>query len=155
MSSSGRNDLSEARLAGGLTYIREARSIGDFAKVFVYSIGGIVLSIGAGIIAFGESTVNVLVTILDAFGVGGADWIQAFTSAPANFIATSFNVGSLSFQNSAFAQLGPFLPWIAVLVSLGVVWAVTTYLDRQNSDVPGLGIDIPFIGNDSDGEEDS
>jgi len=142
------------RLQRSLEYVQQSERLGSFGRTTVQTLGGIVLAIGTAFIAFGESITNFVVGIFDAFGTGSADWIAAFTSAPANYIAESFNAGTDSFTNSAFAELGPFLPWIAVLVSLGVVFAVSIYLDQRNSDVPGTGLNLPFIGNDSDGEED-
>jgi hypothetical protein len=142
------------RLSQSLEYISVSERLGRFDQTVVQTIGGIFVAIGAAIIAFADSVAQFFVGIFDAFGAGSADWIGAFTSAPANYITSAFESGADSFTNSAFAQLGPFLPIIAVLVSLLVVFAVSYYLDQRNSDVPGTGLNIPFIGNDSDGEED-
>ena len=150
MSASG----DDPRLSRSLSYIQESERLGRFDQTVVQTIGGIFLGLGTMFIAVGESITQFFVGIFDAFGVGSADWIRAFTSAPAQYIVAAFQSGAESFSNSAFAQLGPFLPWVSVGVSLGVVFAVSVYLDRRNSDVPGTGLDIPFIGNDSDGEED-
>ncbi|QCJ47244.1 hypothetical protein [Haloprofundus sp. MHR1] len=150
MSSSG----DEPRLSSSLTYIRESDRLGGFDDSVVGSAGGLVLAVFGGIIAVSEAAFNLVASLFDAFTEGGTAFISAFTTDPANYISQSFVVGGNSFATSAFAELGPFLPWVAAVVATGVVFIVTEYLDRRNSDVPGLGINIPFVDNDSDGEEE-
>lgn len=145
MSSSG-----GSRLDSGLDWIEQSRRLGSFGKTVVTAAGGFVAFIFGGAIAIGDAGVGLIVGLIDAFGMGGQAWIRAFLTDPAGFISASWQQGGVSLRESAFAELGPFLPWIAVVVALGAVWMVTEYLDRQNSDVPGLGIDLPFIGNDED-----
>jgi hypothetical protein len=141
-----------SRLTSGLRWIDKSESLGSLGKTIATAFGGLVAFFFGGIIAIGDAGIGLLIRLLDAFGMGGEAWIVAFVESPANFLASSFSAGSAAFSREGWQALGPFLPWIAVLVALGVVWMVTTYLDRQDSDVPGLGLDLPFIGNDDEGE---
>jgi hypothetical protein len=142
----------EPRLDTAMTYIDEARTFDSFGGAVVATISSFVIFLGTALIAFGEATVNTIVGFLDAFGLGGREWILAFTADPAGFIGGSFVQAELSLSTGAWSELGPFLPWIATIVALGVVFMVTWYLDRRDSDVPGTGLDVPFIGNDEDGD---
>jgi hypothetical protein len=142
----------EPRLEQANTYLDEARTFDTFGDAVITTISGFAIFIGSSLIAFGEATVNVVVSWLDAFGVGGTQWIYALTRDPAGFIGGSFASAELSITSGVWAQLGPFLPWIATAVALGVVGMITWYLDRRDSDVPGTGVDLPFIGNDEDGD---
>lgn len=139
-----------AQLDDGLDYVEESEQLGTFAETVMQVMGAIALTFGAIITAIGDAAGGVVVRLLTAFGVGGESWIYAFTRAPAQYIQESFNIGAQGFSETAFSQLGPFLPWIATIVSIGVVAMVTWYLDRRNSDVPGLGLNLPVIGNDED-----
>jgi hypothetical protein len=141
-----------SRLTSGLAWIDESESLGGLGKTITTAFGGLIAFIFGGLIAIGDAGVGLLIRLLDAFGVGGEAWIVAFVESPADFISASFSQGAAAFSQEGWQALGPFLPWIAVIVGLGVVWMVTSYLDRQDSDVPGLGLDLPFIGNDSESE---
>ncbi|MFW5905302.1 MAG: hypothetical protein ACOCUO_00465 [archaeon] len=135
----------------GGEYIGEASELG-FDRSIVSGIGGIVLAITGGIVIVFEAGFGLIRDLFGAFGSGGVAWIQAFTSDPAGYISESFTVGADAFSTSAFAELGPFLPWVATIVALGVVAMVTFYLGEENEDVPGLGIDLPFIENEEEDE---
>lgn len=137
-----------------MSYISTSERLGGFGNTAVQTFGGIFVAIGAMFIGFGESVTAFITGIFDGFGDGSVAWIRAFTEAPANYIGAAFDAGASSFSGTVWSQLGPFLPWVGVGVSLGVVFAVSIYLDQRNSDVPGTGLNLPFIGNDSDGEED-
>jgi len=143
---------SEPRLDSARTYFDEAQEYENFGRAFITVLSGILLAIGSGLVAFQEATVNFFVSIIDAFTGGGVAWIQAFTTDPAGFISASFNSAAEQLQTSPWNELGPFLPWIAAIVAIGVVFIITWYLDRRDSDVPGTGVDIPVIGNDEDGD---
>ena len=143
---------SEARLSSARTYFEEAQEYESFGRAFVTILSGIILAIGSALVAFTEATVAFITRLVDAFGLGGVAWIEAFTNAPASFIASSFTSAAASLRSGAWSELGPFLPWVAAIVAIGVVGIVTWYLDRRDSDVPGLGLDIPIIGNDEDGD---
>lgn len=80
--------------------------------------------------------------------------VFVFTLDPAGFVSASFERANRALAIDPWAALGPFVACIAVLVELGVVWLVTTYLDRQDSGVPGTGLDLFGVGNDADGQED-
>ena len=148
MSSSG----SGPRLSSARSYITYGASFDSFGKAFIAVLSGILVMVGTGIIAFQEATVNMFVMFLDAFGIGGADWIRALTSAPAKFVGGSFIGAADAMQNGVWQQLGPFLPWVAAIVAIGVVMLLTWYADRRDSDVIGTGIDLPFVGLDEDGD---
>lgn len=141
-----------SRLTSGLAWIRESEDLGSLGKTIATAFGGLVAFFFGGIIAIGDAGVGLIIRLLDAFGMGGEAWIVAFVQSPADYIAGAFSSGAASFSREGWQALGPFLPWIAVIVSLGVVWMVTSYLDRQDSDVPGLGLDLPYIGNESERE---
>ncbi|WP_332898744.1 MULTISPECIES: hypothetical protein [unclassified Haladaptatus] len=145
----------DPRLNKALSYFTTADDRWEtFGEAFVGILGGLMLAVGAGFAAGIDAVTGFFTGLIDAFGLGGVTWINAITTAPAGFIGQAFDSAARSIDTGAFAELGPFLPWIATLVSIGVVSIVAWYLDRRDSDVPGLGIDLPFIGNDSDGEED-
>lgn len=99
-----------------------------------------------------EALVEVFVGLLDAFGIGGRAWILVSTQDTANFLSAALQQGAAGFSNTAFAELGPFLPWVGTIVAIGTVGIITWYLDRRDSDVVGLGVDLPLIGNDDDGD---
>lgn len=141
-----------SRLGAGLAWIEESRSLGSFAKTVTTSLGALVAFGLGSIIAMGDAAVGVVTRLFDAFGVGGEAWIYAMLVDPAGFISESWNQAGASLSNSAFAELGPFLPIIAAISALGFLYIITGYLDRRDSDVPGLGIDLPIIGNDEEGE---
>ena len=141
------------RLQRARNYIDYAEeNFQNFGQVFLAVIGGFISFLGAGLIAFGEAAVSLYTSIIDAFAQGGADFIAAFTSAPANFIGSSFNSAAARLQQPPWNELGPFLPLLAAIIGIGVVAIVTWYLDRRDSDVPGTGIDLPVVGNDEDGD---
>jgi hypothetical protein len=140
------------RLESAKTWIEYGDTFKNFGQAFLATLSGLVGFAGASIIALGESAVAFWVGIVDAFAAGGTAFIGAFTSAPANFLASSFNTAARMLRTGPWAELGPFLPWLAAIVAIGVVFIVTWYLDRRDSDVPGTGIDIPVIGNDEDGD---
>jgi hypothetical protein len=142
----------EPRLDQAMTYLDEARTFESFGEAVITMLSSIVIFVGASLMAAGEATVNVFVSWLDAFGVGGTAWIYAFTRDPAGYIGASFEAGEMSMLEGIWSQLGPFLPWVATIVAVGVVFIITWYLDRRDSDVPGAGVDLPFIGNDEDGD---
>mgnify|MGYP000654589738 CR=1 FL=1 len=144
---------SSVRLDSAKTYISYAdEEFPNFGQAFLAIIGGIMTAIGTSIIALGEAAVSFYTSIIDAFAQGGAAFIGAFTSAPADFIGSSFTSAARQLETSPWNELGPFLPLLAALIGIGVVAIVTWYLDRRDSDVPGTGIDIPVIGNDEDGD---
>lgn len=136
------------RLERAMSYMSASREYGTLGQTIMTVVGGLFVAAGAMIAAMGSATANLVVTILDAFGIGGREWIFAFTRAPANFIADSFGAAAASMMSGAWSQLGPFLPIVAAATAVGVVWIVSWYLDQRDSDVPGLGIDLPVIGND-------
>ncbi|AXG06572.1 hypothetical protein DU500_09110 [Haloplanus rubicundus] len=140
------------RLDSAKTWIEYGDSFRNFGQAFLAVGSGITAFVGGSIIALGETAVNFYATIIDAFAQGGGDFIAAFTSAPANFIGSSFNSAAAELQSAPWNELGPFLPLLAAIIGIGVVAVVTWYLDRRDSDVPGTGIDIPIIGNDEDGD---
>jgi hypothetical protein len=142
----------EPRLDRAMTYLDEAKTFDTFGGAVITTLSSFVIFVGASLMAFGEASVNVFVSWLDAFGIGGTAWIFAFTRDPAGYIGASFEAGAASMLSGVWAQLGPFLPWVATIVSVGVVFIITWYLDRRDSDVPGAGVDLPFIGNDEDGD---
>lgn len=139
-----------SRLESGLDWIETSKQLGSFGKTVVTALGGLVAFMFGAVIAIGDAGVGVIVGLLDAFGLGGQDMIGAFLSSPAQFLSDSWASAGDAVQTGAWAEIGPFLPWIAAIVVIGFLWMITSYLDRQDSDVPGLGIDLPFIGNDSE-----
>jgi hypothetical protein len=141
-----------SRLSSGIAWIEKSEQLGSLGKTIAQAFGGLIAFIFGGAIAIGDSGIGLIVGLIDAFGVGGEAWIRAFVESPADFLASGFQQGAAALGNEGWQALGPFLPWITVTVALGVVWAVTTYLDRQDSDVPGLGLDLPFIGNEAEEE---
>lgn len=141
-----------SRLGSGIEWIETSKNLGSFAATVTTAAGGMVAFIFGAAIAIGDAGVGLVVTILDAFGVGGVAMVEAFLTDPAGFISRSWVQAGDSLANSAFASLGPFVPWIAAIVVLGFLYGVTEYLDRRDSDVPGLGMDLPFVGNDEEGE---
>ncbi|ELZ84932.1 hypothetical protein C454_02850 [Haloferax gibbonsii ATCC 33959] len=151
-SSSGSGGSSGPRLDGARSYIDFADRFDNFGQAFIATVSGIAVFAGSAVIALGESVVNLPVTLLDAFGIGGEAWVFALTRDPAEFVSASFQSAGDSLLTGPFAELGPFLPWIAAIVAIGVVMILTWYLDRRDSDVPGLGVDLPVIGNDEDGD---
>lgn len=140
------------RLESAKTWIEYGDSFKNFGQAFLAVVSGLIAFLGGGVIAFGEAAVSLYTGIIDAFAQGSADIIAAFTSAPGNFIAASFNSAAEAMMSGPWQELGPFLPWLAALVGIGVIYIITWYLDRRDSDVPGTGIDMPFIGNDEDGD---
>jgi hypothetical protein len=146
--------MSVSGSGSGGGFISRASEMGTVGQIFVAAFGGIILSGATGLIRIQQGVVDFFGTITGTFATGAADWIQAFTSDPANFLGGSFEFAIQALTSGPWANLGPFAPWVAVIVSLGVVFAITEYLDRRDSDVPGTGLDLPWIGNDADGEED-
>lgn len=140
------------RLSGARSYIGFADRFDNFGQAFIATVSGIFIFPGSAVIALGEAVVNLPVMLLDAFGIGGQAWIFAMTRDPAGFVSASFQSAAASMQSGPFAELGPFLPWLAAVVAIGVVFIITWYLDRRDSDVPALGLDLPVIGNDEDGD---
>lgn len=136
-----------------LQYSTTAQKLGDtFSARFMVLLSGFIAFVFGAIMTPIEVGVEVLVGLLDAFGIGGRAWILTFTRDTADFLGASLTQGAAGFSNTAFSELGPFLPWVGAIVSIGTVMIVTWYLDRRDSDVVGLGIDIPGIGNDEDGD---
>lgn len=142
----------DSSLEAGLTWIDKSKELGSLAATVTTAIGGFIAFMFGGAIAIGDAGVNLITGIIGAFSEGGADMVRAFLSSPAEFLMASWDTASASLSTGGWAALGPFLPWIAGISVIGFVWIITTYLDRQDSDVPGLGIDLPFIGNDSESE---
>lgn len=142
------------RLDRALNYFDKSERYGNFAKTFMTVVGGMFVFAGAVVASIGSAFTRLITRIVDAFGIGGEAWIFAFTRDPAQFLSESFNTAGWALRNTQFKYLGPFTPWVAVIVAIGVVWMVTEYLDRRDSDVPGLGWDAPVIGNDDDGQPD-
>jgi hypothetical protein len=142
-----------ARLSSGLSYIDTSRDYGGFAQTFVYSLGGVVAFGFSAVIAIGEAIANIFVSIADAFGVALPAWVTAFLRRPAEFVGGSFLQAELALGSAPWEQLGPFLPFIAVAVALGVVVLFGEVADRRDWDVPG--VDVPGIGfaEGDEGEE--
>lgn len=142
----------DSSLEAGLTWIDKSKQLGSLAATITTALGGLVAFIFGGAIAIGDAGVNLITDLIGAFSTGGADMIGAFLSSPASFLQASWDSASASLQTGGWAALGPFLPWIAAISVIGFIWMITSYLDRQDSDVPGLGLDLPFIGNESERE---
>jgi|GEM_PF-1294431 len=147
------DDIDAVEVEDSLSYVDEAQSYGsNFSERVMLILSGAVAFIFGAITAPIEALVNLVVGLIGAFTDGGVAWIGAFTTEPAQYVSESFDAGAEGFSNTAFAELGPFLPWLGVIVSIGVVFIVTWYLDRRDSDVVGLGVDLPVIGNEDDGD---
>lgn len=142
------------RFERAMTYLDKSEQFGTLGQTVMTVFGGIIVFIGSAFVMFGDAVVTVWIMFLEAFGIGGQSWIFAFTRDPAGFISASFQQAGTSMQEGAWAELGPFLPWIATIVAIGVVWMVSVYLDKRDSDVPGTGLDIPGIGNEGTEEEE-
>mgnify|MGYP000132653429 CR=1 FL=1 len=151
--SSGDDEIDAVEVEDSLSYIDEAQGYGSsFGERSMLILSGAVAFIFGAITAPIEALVNLVVGLIGAFTDGGVAWIGAFTTEPAQYISTSFETGAAGFSNTAFSELGPFLPWLGTIVAIGVVFIVTWYLDRRDSDVVGLGVDLPVIGNEDDGD---
>lgn len=152
--SSGGSGSDAPRLTNALTYFDKSEEYGTFAQTVMTVLGGMAVFTGALIAGIGQAGADVVVMLLDAFGLGGREIVLSLTRDPAAFLGESFVVGAAGFTDTAFSQLGPFLPWVGGASAIGFFALFAWYLDRQDSDVPGLGIDLPVIGNDEDGEPD-
>jgi len=142
-----------ARLDSGLSYIRTSKDLGGVAYTFVYGVGGILAFAFGTVIAIGEAIANIFVQIADAFGVALPAWVTALLRRPAEFVGASFSQAGAALQTAPWTQLGPFLPFVAVVVALGVVIIFGEVADRRDWDVPG--VDVPGIGfaEGDEGEE--
>lgn len=140
------------RLESGKKWIEFGRDIGGFAGAFVFGLSGALAAVWGAAIALLEAGVNVPISILDAFAIGLPEWVFAFTRDPAQFLGGSFQIAAAQLQQAPWNTLGPFIPWLAAISAIGVVGIITWYLDRQESDVPGSGLDVPFVGNDEEDE---
>lgn len=142
------------RLSRSFEFFDKSEEYGTVGQTIATVVGGFFVFVGAAITAFGDAVLGLWIGLIDAFRIGGVAWIFAFTRDPAGYVQESFRIGALGFSMPGWRELGPFLPWVGVLVALGVVFMVTWYLDRRDSDVPGLGVDLFGVGNDEDGEPD-
>ena len=126
------------------------------------SVAGILLMvIGGPMLAFGEgaataifSLTQIYSTAADAIGDGAGAFIRAFSEDPAKALGTVIQGAADSFQSGPWEMFGPLqLPNFAAVVLL-TAWQLLYFLDQQNSDIPFTGMNIPLLGNDSDGQED-
>lgn len=140
-----------SRLDAGLAWIDEAEGMSVAGSITKGFSAMVLASVGL-LIAIWDAGAGVITRMLDAFGVGGESIIIAFLESPASFLADSFSQASTALGTGQWAALGPFVPWLAGASVIGFFWMITSYLDRQDSDVPGTGIDLPFIGNESEEE---
>jgi hypothetical protein len=140
----------------GLRFINRGAAFGSVGRAVVSVFTGLVLFVGSSVIAFGNAIVDVYVGLLDAIGLAGNSSIRAFFIEPLTLVTGSFNRGEAALGTEPWSFLGPFLPFIGVGVVLGVLWMTLSFLDARNSDVVGLGVDLPDIvaGNDEDGNPD-
>lgn len=149
MSSSG------PRLDNAMSYFNASVRYGDVGGNLVRAISGIVLFIGAAFVAVGEAVTNFFVGgIIDPISESVAELIFGWLRAPGRYMQQLWNQAAEALNLPMWQALGPFQPIIGAAVVLTVLWMFAVYLDRRDSDIPGTGLDVPFLGNDSDGEED-
>lgn len=117
-------------------------------------IGGVVLAISTAVVAVITGIVNVSLLPLEALGIGSADIVEVFTSVPAVNLGEVIGFSATSLTRGAWDFFGPFAALVFAAILLAMLWLLLEFLDRRNSDLPGTGINLPGIGNDSDGKED-
>lgn len=126
------------------------------------SVAGILLMvIGGPMLAFGEGAslaifqlTQIYTKAADAIADGSSAFIRAFSEDPAQALGTVIQGAADSFQSGPWEVFGPLqLPIFAGVVIL-TAWQLLEFLDRRDSDIPFTGMDLPLLGNDSDGEED-
>ncbi len=130
-----------------------ARSAADLQGLLKQGIGGSILAVFFGITSGILSLADVVIKPVDALGAALGDLTTAIFGGPAEIVLAGvqstvdsivgpFNVGPLSFALSI----------AAVLAGLMVVAWYRDEPDTGNLLI-GLPIDIPFIGEEEEGEE--
>lgn len=151
MSSSG----PDQRLDNALAYFDTSQDYGDVGGNLVRVLSGFVLFVGTALVAIGEAVTNFFVGgIIDPISASVAELIFGWLRAPGRYMQQLWNQAADALNLPMWAAIGPFQPIIGTIVVLAVLWMFAEFLDRRDSDIPGTGLDVPFLGNDSDGEED-
>ncbi len=129
-----------------------ARSAASLQGLLKQGIGGSILAVFFGLTSGVLSVADVVIKPLDAlasalgnlttaiFG-GPAEIVLAGVEATAQSILGPFNLGPLSFA-------------LAIAAVLAGLWIVAMYRDEEDTGniLVGLPIDIPFVGEEEEGE---
>lgn len=129
-----------------LTYLDKSKEYGTLPETAMEVIGGIMVAGGAIIAAIGDAGAGMVITLLDAFGLGGREIVLSFTQDPAGFIGDSFEFATQAWYNSAWGELGILAPLAAGGVVVGFFALIIWYLAQSDQDIPMIGT-IPFIDN--------
>jgi hypothetical protein len=143
-----------ARLDRSLEYINTAREIGGFGQNFVAGISGLVLAAFTMITGIGEAIAALFVGLTDATRLSAVALVYAIFRAPARFLQDSWNTAAIQLGLSPWNTLGPFVVVIAGGTVIATVGLFSWYLDRRDSDFLGTGLDVPWVGNDADDNEE-
>ncbi|MFC7096056.1 hypothetical protein [Halobaculum marinum] len=158
MSSSSSGDDSASLVSTGKAYIIGSEDVGTgqnegtFGAVLLQTISGVVFFVGTAITALGQSIVFAVTNPLSQLGIGSGDIISSVTSSPADFVDSLFDTAAQTAQTGPWAQLGIFLPVAGSVVMVMTLGVVLWWMNRRDSDLPGLGVDLPLIGESTETE---
>jgi hypothetical protein len=143
-----------ARLDRSLEYIETAQEYGGFGENFVAGLSGLVLAGFSMIVGLGEAVAALFVGLTDATRISAVALIYAVFRAPARFLQDAWNTAAIQLGLSPWNTLGPFVVILAGGTVIGTVGLFSWYLDRRDSDFLGTGINVPWVGNDADDNEE-
>jgi hypothetical protein len=135
------NDNPTTVLSSITSFLSKGGSLGTLLSSFIFGILGS-LTIGVG------NIINAVVTFITTPFVEFADAVGSFASglitSPLSILETTAQTSATSIA----AQFGWLAFPVGVLVILGVLFAINSYREQQETGdtIPGLPFDVPDIG---------
>ncbi|MFC7070570.1 hypothetical protein ACFQL9_13030 [Halobaculum lipolyticum] len=154
---SGEED-SASLVSTGKAYIIGSEDVGTgdaegtFGAVVIQTLAGIVFFVGTAVTAMGQAIVFAVTNPLEMLGIGSGDIIASITSAPAEFLTGLFGTAGETASQGVWRQLGIFLPVAGAVVMVLTLAVVLWWMNRRDSDLPALGVDLPVIGESTETE---
>lgn len=133
----------DLRSVSGIFAWAEGKSIG---RIIELSAGGVVASIGSGIIR-GIITVSDLVTNpIEALGDALAQIVEVYFIVTLDIPRQAVQTSVLALAPGATWAIGPFTVFLGVLINLGVLYIIARYLTEFETSnvIPGAPFDLGF-----------
>lgn len=129
-----------------------AKNAADLADLLKQGIGGALLAVSVGLISGILSLADLVIKPVDAMATALGDLTTAIFGGPAEIILAGVTATAESILGPF--NLGPLSFALAIAAVLAGLWVVGRYRDEEETGnlIPGLPTDIPFIGEDEEGE---
>ncbi len=129
-----------------------ARAARDLQSLLKQGIGGSLLAVFIGIASGILSVADVVIKPLDALATSLGELTTAIFGGPAEIVLAGVEATAQSILGPF--NLGPLSFALAIAAVLAGLWIVAIYRDEEDTGnlLVGLPIDIPFVGEEEEGE---